>query len=631
MQNKYSTDKITSLIFALVIALSSTIILENAQASVANDSYAYSVGTNSVIFSGPNVTLEFGDQKYDVNWDVVVMGSGSTQNLIFNNRSYSVINNTAQNSVVMIENDGMVKVSQIYSFINGSIDTSIAIENANQHNATFLVSFAMYTGYNQYVYLNGFDPETQVMRAITTGLYMALIPSSDWQASLGDAKVNWLTELSVFHGGFVYSDYSTDLAILPFGPVTIPTNETYSIDPTVSQTPSSPVAVYQNSTSNGTSNSTLQPQTNPLGAPKITSYNLSVGHFTYGAVNYPGGKSWPKWLSTIPGNTTFWLNGTDTLGAGGDTLTVYGLFHNPVNNSIATEVALYSHSWSSTTINVSWPAKPGYYSGISVVLSNSYGANGPLIGRNFEIYTYTTINKWSQGASLGSIYASNGSLVGKIVESFYYDPEPFHTGSQTTTQFSASFIPLKTYSQLGVYEVYMNNSFLNNNASSASGSSVYQIPNNPTVQNNSTRVEDSQAVVTALAYATAFIPDIGGYVSDALFAYANYQSTTNLGWYSNYGNGHGYFNVSIPSPPSGDPEGYIIQPGGTFLNYVPAYSFGMFNNMTFNAPLTAPTHNDTNNTYLNQFTFTSYFAVVPNNETYAYGGPVTEPIYLAQW
>ena len=76
------------------------------------------------------------------------------------------------------------------------------------------------------------------------------------------------------------------------------------------------------------------------------------------------------------------------------------------------------------------------------------------------------------------------------------------------------------------------------------------------------------------------------------------------------------FSVLAPVVPANVPGGGIV--GGHIqayasISFVLTASFGMFNNMTFNAPLTAPTHNDTNNTYLNQFTFTSYFAVVGEN------------------
>ena len=224
--------------------------IQNEYASTPVESYSYY--NEMVRFVGSNAFIGFDGNLFPVSWNVFEANpnyspgpqanpfSISTNNTntsaplikeTFSNYTTKRIESVWQNSAVMIKWNHYVKIAEIFSFTNSGIDASIVVKNLNVTN-TYISTFSLGMGMNSTMAVNGFNPSCQNISSGT-----GIIPSNDWNVSVGNISVNWQSEDSIFHSGVVSQSASGDEIILPFETGVINHNQSYTIDPMIYYSP----------------------------------------------------------------------------------------------------------------------------------------------------------------------------------------------------------------------------------------------------------------------------------------------------------------------------------------------------------------------------------------------------------
>ena len=241
-----SEERYRAIKFLAIIAITAMMAIpiiqhiQNEYASTPVESYSYY--NEMVRFVGSDTFIGFDGNLFPVSWNVFEVKSFalSTNNA---NRSAPLIEETFshyttkriesvwQNSAVMIKWNHYVKIAEIFSFTNSGIDASIVVKNLNVTN-TYISTFSLGMGINSTMAVNGFNPSCQNISSGT-----GIIPSNDWNVSLGNISVNWQSEDSIFHSGIVSESQSGDQIILPFETGIINHNQSYTIDPMIYYSP----------------------------------------------------------------------------------------------------------------------------------------------------------------------------------------------------------------------------------------------------------------------------------------------------------------------------------------------------------------------------------------------------------
>ena len=195
----------------------------------------YDYGGQQVTFTGDHVTIAMGDHTYHVSWTVYMVSNSGLREMHLKNISYSRIDTPYQNSAILTANNSYIRIAEIFTF-GTAMDASIAVKNLMKGNETYEIMFEMRSSnHHSMFYINGFDPASGSMTHETSfpGTGYAMIPSDDWSLTMGHVNVNWQNEMSIFHVGTVATDPDSSSVTLPFGPVTLMGNETYSVDPVI--------------------------------------------------------------------------------------------------------------------------------------------------------------------------------------------------------------------------------------------------------------------------------------------------------------------------------------------------------------------------------------------------------------
>ncbi len=195
----------------------------------------YDYGGQQVTFTGDHVTIAMRDHTYHVSWTVYMVSNSGLREMHLKNISYSRIDTPYQNSAILTSNNSYIRIAEIFTFGN-AMDASIAVKNLMKGNETYEIMFEMRSSnHHSMFYINGFDPASGSMTHETSfpGTGYAMIPSDDWSLTMGHVNVNWQNEMSIFHVGTVATDPDSSSVTLPFGPVTLMGNETYSVDPVI--------------------------------------------------------------------------------------------------------------------------------------------------------------------------------------------------------------------------------------------------------------------------------------------------------------------------------------------------------------------------------------------------------------
>ena len=241
-----SEERYRAIKFLAIIAITAMMAIpviqhiQNEYASTPVESYSYY--NEMVRFVGSDTFIGFDGNIFPVSWNVFEVKSFavSTNNTntsaplieeTFSNYTTKRIESVWQNSAVMIKWNHYVKIAEIFSFTNSGIDASIVVKNLNVTN-TYISTFSLGMGINSTMAVNGFNPSCQNISSGT-----GIIPSNDWNVSLGNISVNWQSEDSIFHSGIVSESQSGDQIILPFETGIINHNQSYTIDPMIYYSP----------------------------------------------------------------------------------------------------------------------------------------------------------------------------------------------------------------------------------------------------------------------------------------------------------------------------------------------------------------------------------------------------------
>lgn len=154
------------------------------------------------------------------------------QNVSFSSTSYKRIDNKYQNSAVMIQKNSNIQVAYVYSFGNG-IDASLAIKNLKNTPVTIMALFQIIGSSGGFA-TAGYHKPTRFGLSDSS---FTLLPSNDRVASFDLLSVNWQNEASIYSASSFLTIGKTTSLSVQFNPVYLTHNETYTIDPLISESP----------------------------------------------------------------------------------------------------------------------------------------------------------------------------------------------------------------------------------------------------------------------------------------------------------------------------------------------------------------------------------------------------------
>lgn len=197
---------------------------------------------------GYSVTIEktgmakllIGSSVFKQSWKVGTIDHGLFQFLTLVADKIYYINNTHQKSVVreLTTNNGSVRINEIYSFINGGIDQSVTISNFGKVNISVIALYSVQIPNSHTVYSQGPFESQKLSLPSNSGSQSINLINHDTSALISDGySVSWLSSMALFTMGAVDMQSYGDTVKLPFGPISIVQNETFTIDPTITQFP----------------------------------------------------------------------------------------------------------------------------------------------------------------------------------------------------------------------------------------------------------------------------------------------------------------------------------------------------------------------------------------------------------
>jgi len=208
--------------------------------------------------------------------------------------------------------------------------------------------------------------------------------------TMGHVKVNWQDEMSIFHVGSVSTNPLSSSLILPFGPITLMGNETYSIDPVIR-----PSIIHICACSGGGGGG-------------------GSGGGSGGGGSPPGGTTIDGVTPNVitPGNSVVITANADSTGSGG--VTLYLDVYNETIGSWTNNIASAYVGSSTGIVSIKWTdGQDGTslydWSEIRVYAHNSYGNGGFSYSK---IYSLT----YHKGGS-SYVYSDNGTKIGAIINS----------------------------------------------------------------------------------------------------------------------------------------------------------------------------------------------------------------------
>ena len=472
------------LITVAVAALMVIPVMQYANGNHARPGTVYSYGNDFVSFSGQNSAIGLGPHVYPISWSVFRVNSlqyypaanGNSSNPLksekFTHYRYSRIENAVQNSAVMVRWNSHVRVAEIFSFLGNGIDASIAIENLNT-SGQFIGTFSMGMKHHDFATVSGFSPYgAHSSRGKSTSF---IIPSHDYTVYAGNVSVSWQNEASIFYAGMLTETPGSGSIALPFGPFTVNTNETYSLDPIImpsmiisnpypgpvpvpppSPTPKAATFSESGLPSGTTWSVTLAGQTQTSTSNTITfdkipgTYSYTIGSEQYYWVSPSGGSvSVTEWSGSSVA-ITFTPYGSPQLSGlsivnssgmaygsavpGDSTLTFSVNYRNATGNApgpgylgwfFRSGVWIYADTSNggiiplkfltptgNGTASFTWITQPGYYTGFSVSMTNEKSSTQVSLNNKAMIYT------------MFPTYSGNGKLLvfpDVVGKGYYYN------------------------------------------------------------------------------------------------------------------------------------------------------------------------------------------------------------------
>ncbi len=399
--------------------------------------HQYNYGNEKIILHGNKIFIDFNNHIYKVNWNVVNVKQSGLTKVKFSTYKINRIKNNYQNSIVLINSNSILKSAEIFTFKKNSIDASIAIKNLENKNATYIVTFELETRHHNIIYLTGNNSIKINMENHSLNVVNKIIPSGYSRLSMGNLKIGWQNDLSLFHFGVVSTSSTASKTLLPFGPITLLSNETYTIDPSIEPAVPHICACSGGGGGSGGSGGSSSSST----PPTLSSFKMDT---TYD--------------DTIQGKTNIKMTAdVSSLGSGPDVLEFY--VFNDMTNQLD---QFYSRDISSTgEYTVTWSANPGIYSFFTadVYNSNTHCGESMDAGHSFNVYTefpYSGENgKCYPGQTYKSspVYNSNGNLIGYLTLQATGSHHPMDKNSFPEMCFTTSFLRLNSKSDYCVHSV----------------------------------------------------------------------------------------------------------------------------------------------------------------------------------
>ncbi len=195
----------------------------------------YSYHGNSVTFSGNNALIGIGSESFAQSWAVMSINGSIPIALVPSlKRTYTEQIGEA-NLVIREYVNSMVKVSEIYSFANDSVEQSIVVQNLLHSNQ----SMAVFYNLNQRDAASTSELEisnnTTLQNTSSNGVYT--LGNLIWGVSIGNSTVSWRNSMSAMGGGILARGGFGESLTLAYSIPQLVYNETYSIDPSISQFP----------------------------------------------------------------------------------------------------------------------------------------------------------------------------------------------------------------------------------------------------------------------------------------------------------------------------------------------------------------------------------------------------------
>ena len=327
----------------------------------------YTWGNETVVLQGINATVVLGGNSYPVLWKIYrsVQPGVLSQPILENFSNYQtvrIINDQQNTAGIMLWNKD-VRVAETYSFATQGIDSSISITNLNHYNETFTAVFSIQQHSDPVSIVSGFT-NSEILHGAGAANSVYLVPASSWEIRQGNLAISWINEESIFNGGIFYSGQNSVITSLPFGPVSILPNETYSIDPIISPGVSTPP---HNEGGNGGA-MTVGVNFSNLNVMEANGIALDSG-------------------SVIDGDRVIQFS-VDYSATSGTAFNVYFLGISSSGAYVPFSTQVSTAGLESGTLTVTAPAIPGFYTGFTVQAgSNAIVYSDPVLSENVFVRT----------------------------------------------------------------------------------------------------------------------------------------------------------------------------------------------------------------------------------------------------
>ncbi len=283
--------------FLLIMISSAFTVYENTSVgnnnSISNSipiqSYSAYGQTVSFIDQQPVVSFGSGHTEYPVSWNILQINTGNTQIThtttpfvtsgnstismnTFTHYRTSRINDSSQDSAQLIQCSNSTQSASVFFFHKYTLSSSLAWKNKHKYNQTYMIDFTIITPYCNTFQVGGNGVHNMTMINST-----GIIPSSCVDLQIGGVNLYWMPDASLFHGGIIEQKDHHDVVVIPFGTVTLVSNETYSIDPDMEPAPMigpGPVHKSGGGGGGGTSPTTTYPPT--FSTLDMSGYNSCI-------------------------------------------------------------------------------------------------------------------------------------------------------------------------------------------------------------------------------------------------------------------------------------------------------------------------------------------------------------------
>ncbi|MHB1662754.1 MAG: hypothetical protein ACYCSG_02830 [Thermoplasmataceae archaeon] len=206
-----------------------------AFAQNANGHQTFRVGNEIISIQGNTVKIGFGSNLTTVSWDIYMIQGEKAVKLHLHWEGVHRIISAYQDSVVLRQGNSLLKVGEMFSFYKNQINSNLILTNLADKNETFIALFSLTSPDHSREFLGqGLHQGFNLTANQTNPSVSSLIPKNYYVMEENGLSVSWRQELGIFHAGITQQTQRGSSLGLPFGPITLQSNETYAIDPVIS-------------------------------------------------------------------------------------------------------------------------------------------------------------------------------------------------------------------------------------------------------------------------------------------------------------------------------------------------------------------------------------------------------------